>query len=120
MAGSSANWRHERRREAASRRAIKTATGMVAVEGQGVLSRNIIAAPVMSVTTDTYTSAARISQACAVMAIMLLLPCEGIQHGCQDLRDRPHKAAEANSHHTVMLVDTKSGQCRSCDPRGLP
>ena len=36
-------------RTTASRRAIKTATGMVAVERQGVLSRN-------SVTPDTYTS----------------------------------------------------------------
>ncbi len=71
----------------------------------------MIAAPVMSVTIDTYTNVARIIQACGVMAVMLLLPCQGVEHSRQDLRDRPRKTAEANSHHTVMQVDTQSGQC---------
>jgi len=50
------------------------------------LSRKMIAPQVMSVTTDTYTSAERINQACEVMALMLLLPCEGVEHRGQDLR----------------------------------
>jgi hypothetical protein len=83
------------------------------------LSREMIAPQVMSVTTDTYTSAERINQACEVMVLMLLLPCEGVEHRSQDLRYRPRKAAEENSHHRMVHVESQSGQCRSGNPRGL-
>ena len=82
------------------------------------LSRNIIAAPTMSVTTETYTSVANSSQARGVMAPMLFPSSEGIQHGGPELRDRPRKPTKANSHYIVVQADAESGKCRSHGQRG--
>lgn len=61
----------------------------------------MIAAPTMSITTDTYTRIANSSQSCGVMVLMLFPSYEGIQHGDQELSDRPRKSAEATISDTL-------------------
>ena len=61
----------------------------------------MIAAPTMSITTDTYTSVAKSNHARGVMILMLFPSYEGIQHGCLELGDHARNPAEAQISETL-------------------